>query len=53
MLSIPFFSISEGQKALLGGGLFIGMQIAWWTGAACIGPAAVKKMGAWFKRPKT
>jgi hypothetical protein len=28
------------------------MQIAWWTGAACIGPAAVKKLGARFKRPK-
>ena len=52
MLSVPFFPIGDGQKAVLGGGLFIGMQIAWWTGAACVGPAAVKKMSAWFKRPK-
>ncbi|MDF1862164.1 MAG: hypothetical protein P1U87_18250 [Verrucomicrobiales bacterium] len=52
MLSIPFFRIGDGQKAWWGGGLFIGMQVAWWTGAACIGPAAVKKLGAWFKRSK-
>jgi hypothetical protein len=52
MLSVPFFPISDGKKALWGGSLFVGMQIAWWTGAACIGPAAVKKLGARFKRPK-
>ena len=52
MLSVPFFSISDGRKAMLGGGLFVGMQIAWWAGAACVGPAAVKKMSAFFKRTK-
>jgi hypothetical protein len=52
MLSIPFFPIADGQKAILGGSLFVGMQITWWVGAACIGPAAVKKMSSWFKRPK-
>ncbi len=52
MLSVPFLSISDGQKAMLGGGLFVGMQITWWAGAACVGPAAVKKLSAWFKRSK-
>ena len=52
MLSVPFFPIGDGKKAMLGGGLFVGMQVAWWTGAACVGPAAVKKMSDWFKRSK-
>ncbi|MCG8601251.1 MAG: hypothetical protein MI807_14005 [Verrucomicrobiales bacterium] len=52
MLSVPFFPLGDGQKAMLGGGLFIGMQISWWVGAACVGPAAVKKMSSWFKRSK-
>lgn len=52
MLSVPFFPLSDGKKAMLGGGLFVGMQVTWWTGAACVGPAAVKKMSGWFKRSK-
>ena len=52
MLSVPFFPISDGKKAMLGGGLFIGMQATWWTGATCVGPAAVKKMSGWFKRSR-
>lgn len=52
MLSVPFFPIRDGQKAILGGGLFVGMQVTWWAGAACVGPATVKKMGAWFKSAK-
>lgn len=52
MLSVPFLSLSDGRKAALGGGLFIGMQVAWWTGAACVGPAAVKKISRWFQRSK-
>ena len=52
MLSVPFFPLSDGRKAMLGGGLFVGMQVTWWTGAACVGPAAVKKMSGWFKRSK-
>lgn len=50
MLSVPFFSIGNGHKAVTGGGLFVGTQVTWWTGAACVGPAAVKKMSGWFKR---
>ena len=52
MLSVPFFPMGDGGKAILGGGLFVGMQISWWTGAACVGPAAVKKISGWFKRSK-
>jgi hypothetical protein len=50
MLSVPFFSIGNGHKAMIGGGLFVGTQVTWWTGAACVGPVAVKKMRGWFKR---
>ncbi|MEM7601758.1 MAG: hypothetical protein AAF357_10130 [Verrucomicrobiota bacterium] len=53
MLSVPFLPVDdEGKKAMLGGGLFVGMQATWWTGAAFVGPTAVRKMSDWFKRAK-
>ena len=34
MLSIPWMPLSVTQKAMLGGGLFVTVQVSWWVGAA-------------------
>ncbi len=50
MLSVPLWSVSAGSKVVIGGGLFVGVQIAWWSGAALAGPATVKVIRSWFRR---
>ncbi|MGI9517170.1 MAG: hypothetical protein ACR2NP_09000 [Pirellulaceae bacterium] len=41
MFAVPWLPISGSQKVILGGALFAGVQIAWWTGAALAGPTVV------------
>lgn len=50
LFAIPFTSLTLGQKAAVASGVFIGVQIAWWSGAALVGPQAVAKMKSWFRR---
>jgi hypothetical protein len=45
LFAIPFLPLSVGQKAALAGVDFVGVQIAWWTGATLAGPKTV----AWLK----
>ena len=52
MLSIPWMPLSVTQKAMLGGGLFVTVQVSWWVGAAILGPAAIKKISSWFSSKK-
>ena len=52
MLSVPWWPIGAGAKAIAGGGLFVSVQASWWIGAAMAGPAAVKALVAFFRRRK-
>ncbi len=53
LFAIPFLPLTIGQKAALAGADFVGVQIAWWVGAALAGPELVAKLKSWFKRTKT
>ncbi len=53
LFAIPFTPLSTTNKALLGGTLFVGVQIAWWSGAALAGPRVVSKLTGWVRRKKT
>ena len=50
LFAIPFLPMTVAGKASLGTAVFVGVQIAWWAGAALVGPEAVNKMKSWFKR---
>lgn len=50
MLAVPWLQIDNRYKAFLGGGLFVGVQVAWWIGAALVGPSAISAMFSWFRR---
>lgn len=50
MLAVPLMSLTNAQKGMLGGALFIGVQACWWIGVALMGPAAIKKVKAIFDR---
>ena len=52
LFAVPFLPLTVGQKTALGGGLFVAVQIAWWSGAALAGPAVVGKLTARFRRSK-
>lgn len=52
LFAIPFLPLSVANKALVGGALFIGLQIAWWSGAALAGPRVVGKIKSVMHRKK-
>jgi hypothetical protein len=52
MISVPWWSMSSSQKAFYGGGLFVGVQAAWWLGVLLAGPATIAKLKSWFKKDK-
>lgn len=43
LFAIPFLPLTVGQKAALAATVFVGVQIAWWSGAALAGPQLVAK----------
>ena len=47
---LPFLSIPASVKVAVGTVLFIGVQIAWWGGTVLAGPAAVRKVYAFFRQ---
>lgn len=51
LFAIPFLPLTVGQKAALAGAVFVGVQIAWWSGAALAGPQTVAKL--WRRRTVT
>ena len=53
LFAIPFLPLTVAQKAALAGADFVGVQIAWWTGAALVGPQTVARLKSWFGRGKT
>ena len=52
LFAIPFLPLTVGQKAALAGADFVGVQIAWWSGAALAGPQTVSRLKSWFRRRK-
>ncbi len=50
LFAIPFLQLTLSQKAALASGVFLGVQIAWWTGAALVGPTVVRDLTAWFRQ---
>lgn len=52
LFAIPFLPLTMGQKAALAGAFFVGVQIAWWSGAALAGPQTVSWIKSWFRRRK-
>ena len=53
LFAIPFLPLTLGQKAGSAGAVFASVQIAWWTGAAFLGPQAVARLKSWYGRRKT
>lgn len=47
LFAIPYLPLTLGQKAALAGADFVGVQIAWWTGAAFVGPQTVARLKLW------
>lgn len=52
LFAIPFLPLTVAQKAAVAGADFIGVQIAWWTGAALVGPQTAARIKSWFRRGK-
>jgi hypothetical protein len=52
LFAIPFLPLSIAKRAMLAGAVFLGVQVAWWTGAALAGPQTVKRIKSWFGRRK-
>lgn len=53
LFAIPFLPLTVGQRAALAGTAFVGVQIAWWCGAALAGPQTVARLWPWRKVTKT
>jgi hypothetical protein len=53
LFAIPFLPLTVGQKAALAGADFVGVQIAWWAGAALAGPQFVARLKSRFGKKKT
>ena len=50
MLSVPWLPIGGRYKVIIAGVLFVGVQVAWWVGAAFVGPAAIGTVLSWLRR---
>jgi hypothetical protein len=50
LFAIPFLPLTTLNKTALGAGVFVGVQLAWWSGAALAGPKIIKKLTGWFRR---
>ncbi len=53
LFAIPFLPLTIAQKAALASAFFVGVQIAWWSGATLLGPEAVARLWSWGRRSKT
>ena len=50
LFAIPFLPLSLGTKTVVGAVVFAGVQITWWTGAAFVGPASLRKIKGFFQK---
>ncbi|MEM7412112.1 MAG: transporter suffix domain-containing protein [Myxococcota bacterium] len=48
--AIPFLSMATTDKALLGGGLAVSAEVAFWGGALLAGPEAARRARSWWRR---
>ena len=52
LFAIPFLQLTLGQKTTLGAGVFLVVQITWWTGVTLVGPTAMQNLKRWFRGKK-
>ncbi|MEM6470092.1 MAG: hypothetical protein AAF802_11095 [Planctomycetota bacterium] len=52
MLAVPLLDMSTAAKGILGGALFVGVQVGWWVGVALMGPAAIAGIRNFFVRQR-
>ena len=52
LFAIPFLPLTVVEKSMLAGAMFVGVQIAWWSGAALAGPTVAGRITQWFRRSK-
>jgi hypothetical protein len=52
LFAIPWLPLTVAVKAVLAGGVFLGVQVAWWSGAALVGPRTIARLKAWFGKKK-
>ena len=52
LFAIPFLPLTVGQKAVLAAAMFVGVQIAWWSGAMLVGPQTIARLWSWCGRKK-
>lgn len=41
---IPFLQLTPGQKTAVGVGVFVAVQVTWWTGVSLSGPAVMRNL---------
>jgi hypothetical protein len=47
--AVAFLPLGAGKKVVLASVLFLGVQVAWWVGAALAGPAALRNLRNWVR----
>ena len=48
--ALPFLSLDLADKAMIGGGLALVAEVAFWGGALLAGPEAARRARSWFRR---
>jgi hypothetical protein len=54
LLAVPMLPGSIGERATIGGAIFVGAEIAWWVGVAMVGSEAwrVIRTQGWRQLPR-
>jgi hypothetical protein len=52
LYAIPFLPLTVASRTALAAAVFVGVQFAWWGGAALAGPQTVTRLRSWFRRRK-
>jgi hypothetical protein len=54
LLAVPMLPGSVGERAAIGGAIFVGAEIAWWVGVAMVGGEAwrVIRTQGWRQLPR-
>lgn len=47
---IPFLPLTDVQRVVTIGAVLVGVQFAWWSGAAIVGPQAIAKLWSWCRK---
>ena len=52
LFAIPFLPLTMAHKAALAAGVFVAVQLTWWTGAAVAGAQTVQRLKSRLGRSK-